>query len=129
MSTTGMTMMKFGVLAAVAVAAISSGPAQAQESRVGDRQQCLRLQAVGQTPVIDDRTILVEMKGGAGYRRIDLVNTCPGLKIQGGFSFGTSTQDICTSTGLKVLDNGSNCMIKEIVTIDKAEAEALKARR
>ena len=114
-------------LVALAVVAIG-GSAQAAESRPGDRQQCIRLQAVGQTPVIDDRTILVEMKGNGGYKRIDLMNKCVGLKIQGGFSFGTSTQDICTSTGLRVIDGGP-CMIKEIVTIDEAEAKALKARR
>ena len=115
-------------LVALAVAALAGGTAQAAETRPGDRQQCIRLQAVGQTPVIDDQTILVEMKGNGGYKRIDLMNKCVGLKIQGGFSFGTSTQDICTSTGLRVIDGGP-CMIKEIVTIDKAEADALKARR
>ena len=122
------TKMKMAAFATFAVAAALSGQAQAAADRPGDRQQCIRLQAVGQTPVSDDRTILVEMRGKGGYKRIDLMNTCVGLKIQGGFSFGTSTQDICTSTGLRVIDGGP-CMIKEIVTIDEAEAKALKARR
>src|SRR6185295_15598876 len=105
MSITG---MKIATLAALAVATAAGGSAFAQESRPGDRpgdrQQCVRLQAIGQTPVIDDRTILIEMRGRGGYKRIDLMNNCVGLKIQGGFSFGTQTQDICTSTGLRVID-------------------------
>ncbi len=120
--------MKLSLFATIAITALC-GAAHAADNEPGDKQQCVRLQAVGQTPVIDDRTILIEMKGGREFKRIDLINTCPGLKIQGGFAFDTSTQNICTSNALTVLNRGATCIIKDIVTIDKAEATALKARR
>jgi hypothetical protein len=124
------TITKALIAASAAVAL--GGAAHAQErqgSRVGDTQQCVPLQFIDETPVIDNRTILIKMKGG-GFKRIDLLNTCSGLKLQGGFSHSTSTNDLCKSDPLRVIEPvGSTCMIDKIVTIDKAEADALLARR
>ena len=70
------------------------------------------------------------MKGKGGYKRIDLVNRCSGLKFQEGFSHATSTNDLCTTDPLRVLEPvGSTCMIEKIVTIDEAEAKLLMAKR
>ena len=63
--------------------AVSTGPALAES---GDEQQCIYLSYIDRTPVIDNKTILVEMKGNGGYKRIDLINRCSGLKLMGGFS-------------------------------------------
>ncbi len=113
-----------GVIAGCAAFAV-----EAAGEKVGDKQMCVALQSVDQTPVIDDSTILIKMKGGRDFKRIDLMSPCSGLKIQGGFSHETSTNDLCTSDPLRVLrSGGSVCMIKQIVTIDKAEAKALEAR-
>ena len=76
-----------------------------------------------------NKTIAVRMKGG-GYKRIDLLNKCSGLKIQGGFSHATSTNDLCTTDPLRVLEPvGSTCMIDKIVTIDAAEYKELRKRK
>lgn len=88
--------------------------------------QCIRLQAIDQTPVIDNKTILVEMKGGT-YKRIDLLNRCSGLKIEGGFSHSTSINQLCIQDSLRVLRSGGICMIKQIVDITEEEAKELKA--
>ncbi len=112
-----------GVLAAAAVKA-------ADGDKIGDTQQCIQLNYIDSTPVIDNRTILVKMKGGGGYKRIDLVNNCSGLKLEGGFSHSTSINQLCTSDPLKVLGPvGSMCMIDKIVTIDEAEAKTLQAKK
>ena len=118
------------LLAVTALLVFGATGARAEGENVGDRQQCIRTSAIDGTPVIDNRTILVKMKG-KGLKRIDLANECSGLKIQGGFSYSTSTNDLCISNTLSVLTSGagSTCMIKQIVTIDEAEAKALMSKR
>ncbi len=117
------------LLAAVAVAGFAHAAQAAKGDNIGDTQQCIRLQSIDETPVIDDKTILVRMKGG-DFKRIDLVNKCSGLKMQGGFSHSTSTNDLCTTDPLRVLEPiGATCLIEKIVTIDAAEAKALRARK
>jgi hypothetical protein len=116
--------------AALATGVLVAAAAKAEGENVGDTQMCVRLQYIDQTPVIDNKTILVKMKGRGGYKRIDLVNTCGGLKIQGGFSHSSSINQLCTSDPLRVLEPiGSTCMIDKIVTIDEAEAKMLLAKK
>ena len=126
-----LTLKRF-VMATV-VAAVAGGmtfAVQAAGEKVGDTQQCVPLMSIDQTPVIDNKTILIKMKSKGGYKRIDLVNNCSGLKMQGGFSHSTSTNDICTSDPLRVIEPvGSVCMIQKIVTIDEAEAKMLLAKK
>ena len=117
-------------LAALAAGMLAAATVRAEGEKVGDTQQCIRLQYIDQTPVIDNKTILVKMKGKGSYKRIDLVNNCTGLKIEGGFSHSSSINQLCTSDALRVLDPiGSTCMIEKIVTIDEAEAKTLLAKK
>jgi hypothetical protein len=117
------------LLAAVALFGFAHTANAAKGDNLGDTQQCIRLSSVDETPVIDDRTIAVRMKGG-GYKRIDLVNKCSGLKMQGGFSHSTSTNDLCTTDPLRVLEPvGATCLIDKIVTIDAAEYKELRKRK
>ena len=121
--------MKSRNLLTFAALAFSAGLAVAPASAETDdkTQQCINLQAIDQTPVIDNKTILVEMKGNT-YKRIDLVNRCSGLKIEGGFSHATSINKLCIQDTLRVLRSGGICMIDQIVDITEEEAIALKAR-
>lgn len=115
----------FAVLAMTLAAGAAAAPAFAETEE--KTQQCIRLQAIDQTPVIDNKTILVEMKGNK-YKRIDLVNRCSGLKIEGGFSHSTSINQLCVQDTLRVLRSGGICMIDKIVDITEEEAIALKAK-
>jgi hypothetical protein len=135
-----MTLHRRIALAAVAAlaagcltAAVEAAGEQRSGERVGDTQQCVPLQFIDQTPVIDNKTILVKMKAKGGYKRIDLLNSCSGLKLSGGFAHSTSTNDLCTTDPLRVVEPtgpiGATCMIDKIVTIDEAEAKALMAKR
>ena len=116
--------------AGIAAGCATFAMAHAAGEKVGDTQQCVPLMSIDQTPVIDDKTILIKMKGRGGYKRIDLINRCSGLKMQEGFAHATSTNDLCTTDPLRVLEPvGATCMIDKIVTIDEAEAKQLMARR
>jgi hypothetical protein len=115
---------------ALAAGVFAAGAVKAEGEKIGETQQCVRLQNIDSTPVIDNSTILVKMRGNDGYKRIDLVNKCSGLKMEGGFQHSTSINQLCTSDPLRVLGPvGSTCMIEKIVTIDEAEAKALLARK
>lgn len=110
------------------IAALAVSPALAEtEDGEETTQQCIRLQYIDQTPVIDNKTILVEMKGNT-YKRIDLRNRCSGLKLEGGFSHATSINQLCIQDTLRVLRSGGICMIDKIVDITEEEAKALKAK-
>ncbi len=115
----------------VLLVAASGSPALAAEgSKVGDTQMCIDTTAIRQTPVIDSRTILVEMRGGSrGYKRIDLLSSCPGLDRQSGFGFSTSINRLCVPDGVHALESGAVCMIDKIVTIDEREAKELLAKK
>lgn len=119
------------ILAALVVApSLAVSPLAAQGSNIGEAQMCIESAAMRRTPVIDSRTILVEMRGGArGYKRIDLKGSCPGLDRQTGFGFSTSINKFCIQDALHVLDGGATCMIDKIVTIDEREAKELLARK
>jgi hypothetical protein len=93
-----------------------------------DGRQCLRLAQIDETPIIDDRTILVKMKGGE-FHRVDLRGNCPSLRMSG-FAHRTPSDDLCTSTVLTVRDPGGTiCTIERIVPITRADADALMAKR
>lgn len=114
---------------ALASGVLAVGAVKAEGEKVGDTQQCIRLQNIDETPVIDSKTILVKMRGKDGYKRIDLLSNCPGLRFNG-FAHSTSINQLCTSDPLHVLEPvGSTCMIDKIVTIDEAEAKTLLAKR
>jgi hypothetical protein len=128
--TTRLAYALIATYTAAALAVLAAGTARADGENVGDTQQCIPLQYIDETPVIDNQTILVKMKGKGGFKRIDLVNRCSGLKLEGGFSHSTSINQLCTSDPLRVIEPvGSVCMIDKIVTIDEAEAKALLAKR
>lgn len=123
------TLPKTVALAAMVALSLSAAPAFAETEDTNEvTQQCIRLQYVDQTPVIDNKTILVEMKGNT-YKRIDLRNRCSGLKIEGGFSHATSINQLCVQDTLRVLRSGGICMIDKIVDITEEEAIALKKKK
>tara|TARA_B100001250_G_C19560258_1_gene682984 strand:+ start:262 stop:627 length:366 start_codon:yes stop_codon:yes gene_type:complete len=90
-------------------------------------QQCIKLNNIKSTPVIDNKTILVELTGRK-FKRIDLMNRCPGLKIEGGFSYSTSINKLCIQDALRVLNSGGICMIDKIVDISKEQAKSLRKK-
>ena len=114
-------------LVAASIACIA-GLAVAAESTPGKTQMCVRGSQIDQSPAVDRYTIVLKMKNGS-YKRVDLVNSCSSLMFGHGFIYETSTDELCTSTTLRINDvAGGSCMIKQIVDISKEEAKHLMSK-
>jgi hypothetical protein len=116
-------------------AAIGAGLAmsvvQAPSARAEDRppSACIDLQRMSTTRAVDNRTIVVTLRGG-GYRKISLATTCFGLKIQDGFAYETSISKLCPGDIITVLGGGGDrCGIAEITPLNASEAKSLLAKR
>jgi hypothetical protein len=117
------------VVGAAAGGAGGAGVSAAEKSgkRGGRTQMCVRLNDIDSTYAVDSRTVLLTMRGNS-FKRMDLTSSCPGLTMDG-FRHSTSTNDLCTTDPLRVNQPvGATCMIKQIVDITPAEAEALRKR-
>jgi hypothetical protein len=111
--------LTFGIGATAAVAA----------DPVGSTHKCVRLSEIRESPVIDDKTIVLKMRGRDDFKRVDMRGTCSGMKFSG-IGHSTPSDELCTSDSITVLQPvGAVCMIQQIVTIDKAEADTLLAKR
>lgn len=93
------------------------------------RTACIPLRSIDQSPVVNDTTIVLKLKNSS-YKRIDLIAPCSGLKLTGGFSHLTHSDDLCASSTLFVNDQmGVTCSIRQIVDISADEAKTLTAHR
>lgn len=115
--------------AALAVTGALALPALAEGDKIGDTQMCIESQRIRSTSILDHKTILVSMLGRASFKRIDLIDGCTSLNKGTGFAYGTSINRLCMQDSLHVLDSGQVCMIDKIVTIDAAEAKALRTKK
>jgi len=118
------TYMLAAALSAAPVPALAAG------ENIGESQTCVPLAMIESTQVVDDKTILIVMRGRDSYKRMDIMRPCPSLRTANGFSHATSTSDLCTTDPLKVNEPvGVTCSIKQIVTISPAEAADLQKRK
>ncbi|MSO72378.1 MAG: hypothetical protein EXQ84_02050 [Rhodospirillaceae bacterium] len=125
-----MRTMTIRLLSATALAAslAVSATAQAAPDRVGETQMCVPMSKIDETPIIDNKTILLKMRGRGNYKRIDLMGPCSGLTFSG-YVHVVHVNQFCTSDPLRVLEPvGAVCMIDKIVNIDEAEAKELLLR-
>jgi hypothetical protein len=117
----------FTTLTALGLCLLSSGVSAADAA--GETQRCIHLTQIDESPIIDDRTILVKMRGKSGFKRMDLSGTCTSI-ARDGYTRVSPENAICTSDSLQVLGPiPSVCQIERIVTIDATEASALEARK
>lgn len=116
-------------VAAFAVSALAA-PAMARNAADGKPLTCVNLMSMGETPVINDRTVLIKMKAGASnYKRMDLAGPCSGIEYQG-FGHQTGYNELCTSDTLTSLATpGAVCKIDRIVDITDAEAKDLLKKK
>lgn len=122
--------MKTSLIAIVTALTLGAGLTSAYAAdAVGSTHQCVRLSDIRESPVVDDKTIVLKMRGRDDFKRIDMRGTCSGMKFSG-IGHSTPSDELCTSSAITVLQPvGATCMIQQIVTIDKAEAETLLAKR
>lgn len=100
------------------------------EKYLGEKEMCLETVRIKETRILDNQTILFEMRGGNFYlNRLPVAS--PGLKIAGGFSYSTSIAKLCKQDSIKLVSRGSEptstamlgdfIQFKEKGTIDKVE--------
>jgi len=109
-----------------------SGKAMAEnkaDKYLGESVMCIEVDRIKETRVLDNQTILFEMRGGTFYiNRLPI--KCMGLMISGGFQYSTSDQKLCRQDSITVIErssaSGSTCPLGEFVqfkqksTLDKA---------
>lgn len=121
------------ILGMVAVYAAMSTGASAQVARPerpGATQMCILSNYIEETPVIDNRTILVRMNPGRGYKRIELATDCATMADGRALAFDTRINRLCVQDTLNAQEeSGHACTISRIVTIDADEAQELMSRR
>lgn len=99
------------------------------KAHAADGIKCIPLMTIDETPIIDDKTILVKLKAGGRYKRIDLFSSCPGMQFSG-YAHSTRTNELCSTDTLVVLQPvGASCMIKDIIDISEQEAKGLLDRK
>ncbi len=77
---------------------------------------CVNTYQIKQTDVLDDRTILFELRNGDTLRN-DLSFRCPGLGFEEGFSYATSIAKLCSNKEIiRVLRRGSSCGLGTFTT-------------
>jgi len=97
------------ILVLVLAVFVISGPASAQsktETYLGDAEMCLETVRIKETRIIDDQTVLFIMRSGELYLN-RLPVKCVGLRIAGGFGYGTSISKLCKQDPITTVGPGS----------------------
>jgi hypothetical protein len=108
--------MKTSILAIAITALAFTGAAHAKGmskeevlakyERTGELQNCVPLQSIKSTDILDDQTILFKMKGKGAYLN-ELPYKCPQLKWQDAFSYKTSVNQLCNTDIITVIDTAT----------------------
>ena len=119
-------------LLSIASAVLVAGPAVGQED--AETRDCISLNRLDDTEVIDDRTILFFLKNDEIYVN-RLRNRCHGLGFEESFMYETSTAQLCNLDLITVLrdmgfgfSRGASCGLTTFHRISEADAESLQAR-
>jgi len=111
--------------------------AQNGEDGAFDRtpQNCLILQTVDKTEVVDDQNIIFKLRNDKLFRNT-LPRKCPNLQREGRFMYETTTGRLCAIDTITVLEQigvnlsrGFTCRLGEFVPLSPAEAEDLALER
>ncbi|TWB45475.1 DUF6491 family protein [Nitrospirillum pindoramense] len=103
---------------------------QTADAESRDRgQMCIPVRTIRRTQVIDESTILVEMQDRTKFIRINLAGRCTGLGFYG-FAYVSHNDELCRTDPLTLVGMPVPpvCLIDSMIPIDKAEADALKAK-
>ncbi len=122
------------ILAATAFALIAAAPGSASQKRdavpaatpAGKPVSCLSLTQVRESIVRDGKTIDFVMRGGQVYRNVLDGGECPGLSFQRRFAHKTSTNDICSTDLITVLEDpglrqGASCGLGQFQPVTLAK--------
>ncbi len=92
---------------------------------VGEPKNCVSLQSIRSTRIVDNSTIDFKMAGGKTYRN-SLPYSCPSLKFEEKFLYKTSTGQLCNVDFIRVLSNyggrlqeGAGCGLGKFQQVEK----------
>lgn len=126
----GLACTAVALTAAATLTGISPTLAQGNVPAIGEVDQCIPLTRIKRTKAVDNRTIVVEMRGQDGWRKMETANRCIGLKIEDSFSYSTSLTQLCKGDIIRVLGTGgSSCGLAQITAISEEEAKALMKKK
>ncbi|MGB1875472.1 MAG: hypothetical protein ACPHGY_00925 [Rhodospirillaceae bacterium] len=120
------------VVLAAALAMSGNAPAFAQGNvpEIGEVDQCIPLTRIKRTKAVDNQTIVVEMRGQDGWRKMETASRCIGLKIEDSFSYSTSLTQLCKGDIIRVLGTGgASCGLSQITVISEEDAKALVKKK
>lgn len=124
------TAMGFALAACLALLQTADAAAQENAPSAGEVDQCIPLNRIKQTKAIDNQTIVVELRGQGGWRKMETASRCPGLKFEDSFGYATSLTQLCKGDIIIVLGGvGSKCGLSQITVIDEQQAQDLLASR
>ena len=113
------------VLSFGATASMSAKKEPAPVRAVGEPKNCVSLNQIRSTKVIDNSTIDFKMAGGKTYRN-SLPYSCPGLKYEDRFSYRTSQSQLCNVDIVRVLHDyggrlteGAGCGLGKFQPVEK----------
>lgn len=96
---------------------------------VGEPVNCLSINRIRETRVIDDRTIDFRTSNGQIYRNT-LPNSCPGLNMERSFTYRTSQSQLCNVDIITVLHTGgggpyrgASCGLGQFVPVKPADED------
>ena len=102
--------MKLAGMIVLVAAGLSAVPAWAVEEGgeaavAAPQKRCLTLSRIKYTRVLDDQTILFQMRGDPDYKNI-LPHRCPGLGFYKSFGYRTGINAVCDLDIITVLESG-----------------------
>lgn len=116
------------LLSGGATAGLSAKKEPAPVRAVGEPVNCVSLNQIRSTKVIDNSTIDFKMAGGKTYRN-SLPSSCPGLKFEDRFSYRTSLNRLCSVDIVRVLHDyggrlteGAGCGLGKFQPVEKISA-------
>ncbi|NKB44654.1 MAG: hypothetical protein GKS03_10300 [Alphaproteobacteria bacterium] len=122
----GLTCIATVVTATAMLGGVSPSRAAGNVPAIGEIDQCIPLTRIKRTKAVDNQTIVVEMRGQDGWRKMDTASRCIGLKIENSFSYATSLNQLCKGDIIRVLGTGgASCGLAQITVISEENAKAL----
>jgi hypothetical protein len=108
--------LTFGVL----LFALLASTANADSNGATSRPFCLEASSVWSTGVIDEKTILFQMRNGTVWKNT-LKQSCPNLKFQRGFSEVVRSGQICANRQIiSVLGTHNPCQLGDFTRVSQS---------
>lgn len=104
---------------------------EATEERNMDSEHCVRISNIESIEIVNDRTLVFEMRAGSSYRN-DLPRSCPGLDDNDTLMYRSSVGQLCNIDIVTVLDDwgfgfspGVSCSLGMFHPVTEQTAEDL----